>query len=183
MPLRYLLNIFLRDVYMNTTKIRLIRIALLFMMPWCTSYADSLSSRINALFDHGLRDRLGVSFYVSDSSEITNKAELAAVAYDVNEDMSIVMGTSVTMPRQFHYVDVSWRNPWTLYSWQSSIELGIGRYFVDESLQSRISQSISFDYPLDRSYSLQLMMKRFTRALHSLTHDSNLFAMGLGMRI
>ena len=169
---------------MSIAKMRLVGIGILFMMPWGSIFAyNSISSRVNALFDSSLRDRLGVSFYVADSSEITSKAELAAVMYDVNEDMSIVMGTSMATPSQFHYVDLSWKNPWTLFSWQSSIELGIGRYFVDESLHSRISQSISFDYPIDNSYSLQLMLKRFTRALHSMTHENNLFAMGVGMRI
>lgn len=152
--------------------------------PYSSLWAQSsLSSQINNMFEDSFRDRLGLSFYVSDSSDVSNKAELAALMYDVNEDMTIIMGTSMASPSQFHYVDVSWRNPWTLFSWQSSLELGIGRYFMGESLCSRISQSISFDYPLDRTLSLQVMWKRFTRALHSLSHDSGMFAMGVGMRI
>ena len=153
------------------------------LLPNMITASTGVPSMVNYLFDEKLRDRLGVNFYVSGSSEITTKAELAALVYDLNEDMSIIMGTNMASPNQFHYLDVSWRNPWTFFSWQSSLELGIGRFLSNAELQSHVSQSISFDYPLDQSMSVQVMLKRFSRALDDLSLGTSIVAMGLGLRI
>lgn len=153
------------------------------LLPNMITAATGFPSMVNYLFDEKLRDRVGVNFYVSGSSEITTKAELAALVYDFNEDMSIIMGTSMASPNHFHYLDVSWRNPWTFFSWQSSLELGIGRYLSNAELQSHVSQSISFDYPLDQSMSVQVLLKRFSKAIDDLSLGSSIVAMGLGLRI
>ena len=160
---------------------------LIFLLSFCMSALGENTNQfwmqVDTLLDESLRDRLGVTFYVTGSSDITSKAELAAIAYDLNEDMSIVMGTSVVAPKHFHYLDVSWRNPWTLFSWQSSLEVGFGRFFEDEIFKNRISQSISLDYPIDDNFSVQLMAKRFTKALHEWRLTDSILAMGVGLKI
>ena len=152
------------------------------LLPNMITASTGVPSMVNYLFDEKLRDRLGVNFYVSGSSEITTKAELAALVYDLNEDMSIIMGTNMASPNQFHYLDVSWRNPWTFFSWQL---LGARHWTIlsNAELQSHVSQSISFDYPLDQSMSVQVMLKRFNRALDDLSLGTSIVAMGLGLRI
>ena len=128
-------------------------------------------------------DRFAFNLYVGGASEITQRAEFASVSYDINTDVSIVMGSSVSDPRYFHYVDLSIHNPWTLWSLQSSFELGIGQYVDSETIKRRVSQSISFDYPLDPFFSLQLMIKRFTPSVQQFKSVDHLFALGLGMRV
>ena len=141
------------------------------------------ASYIESVIDDNFRDRLGVNFYITGSSDITNKAELASITYDVTEDIGLTMGTSVVTPNIFHYVDLSLRNPWTLFSWQSSVEVGYGRFQDKQIPKSRISQSISLDYPLDESFSVQLMLKHFTKALNQIKLDNSFIAMGVGLRI
>ena len=133
--------------------------------------------------DH-LSQRLGVNLYIGNSSEVTTRHEFAALTYDITPEFSLNIGTSVSQPESFHYIDLSMHNPWTIMSWQSSMELGVGRYNAnDDALEKRLSQSISLGYGIDDIFSLHIMLKRFSKALFDFDNADNLFAMGVGMRI
>lgn len=135
------------------------------------------------MVDH-LSQRLGVNLYVGNSSEVTSRHEFAALSYDITPDFSLNIGTSVSQPENFHYVDLSVQCPWTILSWQSSMELGIGRYAsADAVLENRLSQSISLDYGIDDVFSFRIMLKRFSKTLFNFNDVNNLLAMGVGMRI
>ncbi len=134
-------------------------------------------------FSDYLSERFALNFYVGGASEITQRAEFASISYDINTDVSFIVGTSVVDPRYFHFFDLSIHNPWTLWSLQSSFELGFGQYADAESIKRRISQSISFDYPLDPIFSLQLVFKRFAAMSYSYKSVDHLIALGLGLRI
>lgn len=130
-----------------------------------------------------LSERFAFNFFVGGASEITQRAEFASISYDITTDMSLIVGSSVVDPRYFHFFDLSIHNPWTIWSLQSSIELGFGQYADAESIKRRLSHSISFDYPLDPIFSLQLVYKRFATMPYTYKSVDHLIALGLGLRI
>ena len=149
--------------------------------------AAKLSAYGNGLIDENILDgflqRLGVNFYVGGQSKVTQRAEFASLTYDLSPDLSIVLGTNITMPNQFHYIDMSLQNPWTLLSWSSSFELGMSHYISNSNITNEISQGVSFGYPLSDSLSIQVILKRFTSAIYKLDGSVNLIALGVGMRV
>lgn len=127
--------------------------------------------------------RFGLNLYISGASDVINRSEIASLSYDVSTRMSVIMGTSIADPKNFQYLDLSLQSPWTFLSWQGSLELGVGRFFDKEDYQNRLSQSVSLDYTLDEFFSLQIMLKRFTKSIYHLGVDERVVAMGIGMRI
>ena len=146
-----------------------------------------LSAYDNGLIDENILDgflqRMGVNFYVGGQSKVTQRAEFASLTYDLSPDLSIALGTNITMPNQFHYVDMSIQNPWTLLSWSSSFELGMSHYVSNSNKTNEISHGVSFAYPLSDSLSIQVILKRFTSAIYKLEGSMNLIALGIGMRV
>lgn len=148
--------------------------------------AVKLSAYGNGLVDGNILDgflqRLGFNFYVGGQSKVTQRAEFAALTYDLSPDLSVVLGSNITMPNQFHYVDMSIQNPWTILSWNSSFELGMSHHISDTNITNEISQGVSFGYPVSDSFSIQVMLKRFTSAIYKMKGSLNLVAIGIGMR-
>ena len=136
----------------------------------------------NVNFDY-LADRVGVNLYVSGAKDFSQGSEFAALSYDISTSMRLIVGSSVSAPSAFHYLDLSMSNPWTFLSWQSSFELGLGRYCDEQTIKNRITQSISLDYPIDEFFSVQILLKRFATTLHKFSDSSNMLAMGVGMKI
>ena len=131
----------------------------------------------------GFMQRVGFNVYVGGQSKVTQRAEFAALSYDLSPDLSVVFGSNMTMPNQFHYIDMSIHNPWTLLSWNSSFELGMSHHISGRSTKNEISQGLSLGYPLDDSFTIQVILKRFTSAIHKFEGGINLIALGIGMRI
>ena len=146
-----------------------------------------LSAYGNGLIDENILDgflqRVGFNLYVGRQSKVTQRAEFASLTYDLSPDLSIILGSNITMPNQFHYVDMSIQNPWTLLSWNSSLELGMSHHRSENNAISEISQGVSFEYPLSNRLSIQLLLKRFTTAIYRLKGSVNLIALGIGMRV
>ena len=140
---------------------------------WMMCACLCLSSMRLHASDHGLRmgvldaldQRIAVNVYVTGDNAIMPRSEFAAISYDLSTDFSIVMGSSVSDPERFHYLDLSLHHPWTLFSWQTSFELGISRYMDNDMIKHRLSQSITLDYSLDEFFSLQILFKRFLGGL------------------
>ena len=129
-----------------------------------------------------LVQRMGFSLYVSEQQSISRRSEFLGVSYDLSHDFTINAGVNLATPKQISYLDLSINNPWTVFSWRSSIDLGVGSLTREEN-RLEVSQGLTIWYPIDDNFTVQFMVKRFSHGLSQNNELTGIIAMGLGASI